>query len=312
VTAAATAPRTALGRARSWLYVPAHRTEVVAKALAGAADAVVLDLEDAVPADAKGAAREAAASVSPGRLPVWVRINGSGTPWAADDVVALRDAPVDGVRVPKADDPDAVAALADRLGRPLHLLLESALGVERAFELARCHPLVAGLSLGEADLAADLRVRGAGLEWARGRVVVAARAAGLPSPVASVWTALGDPEGLAADSAAARDAGFFGRSVIHPSQIEPVHRAFTPDPDEVARARELLGSLETAGESAWVDPRGRFVDPAVVAGARWVVELAETVAADADRGPDTRSVSGPHPTDREPARRPARAGKELP
>jgi citrate lyase subunit beta/citryl-CoA lyase len=299
VTAATTAPRTALGRARSWLYVPAHRTDVVAKALAGAADAVVLDLEDAVPAEAKAAAREAAASTGPGRLPVWVRMNGTGTPWAADDVAALGGAEIDGVRVPKADDPAAVAALANRLGRPLHLLVESALGVERAFELATCHPLVAGISLGEADLAADLRVRGPGLEWARGRVVVAARAAGLPSPVASVWTDLGDPEGLAADSAAARAAGFFGRSVIHPAQIGPVHRAFTPEPDEVARARELLGSLETAGESAWVDPRGRFVDPAVVSGARWVVELADALAE-----------TGPIP--HEPAHHAVRAEKELP
>ncbi|MCE3552250.1 CoA ester lyase [Pseudonocardia sp. RS11V-5] len=299
VSGPAAAPRTALGRARSWLYVPAHRTEVVAKALAGAADAVVLDLEDAVPAGAKAAARESAASVSRGRLPVWVRMNGTGTPWAADDVAALAGADVDGVRVPKADDPAAVAALADRLGHPLHLLLENALGLERAFALATCHPLVAGLSLGEADLAADLRVRGAGLEWARGRVVVAARAAGLPSPVASVWTDLADPEGLAADSVAARDAGFFGRSVIHPAQIDPVHRAFTPDADEVARARELLGSLASAGESARVDPRGRFVDPAVVAGARWVVELAETLA-------------DPDPSPHEPVHRAARTGKELP
>lgn len=292
---AGAAPHTALGRARSWLYVPAHRSDVVAKALAGAAEAVVLDLEDAVPADAKGAAREAAAAVSRGRLPVWVRMNGTDTPWAADDIAALAGAEIDGIRVPKADDPAAVAALAERLGRPLHLLVETALGVERAFALATCHPLVAGLSLGEADLAADLRVRGSGLDWARGRVVVAARAAGLPSPVASVWTDLGDPEGLAADSAAARDAGFFGRSVIHPAQIGPVHRAFTPDPDEVAGARALLGSLAAAGESAWVDPRGRFVDPAVVSGARWVVELADTL-------PD------PH----EPAQRRPRAGKELP
>jgi citrate lyase subunit beta/citryl-CoA lyase len=285
----------ALGVARSWLYVPAHRTDLAAKALAGPADVVVLDLEDAVPADAKDAARAAAVAVSAGVSGVWVRMNGTGTPWADADAAALAGAAVAGVRVPKADDPVAVARLADRLGLPLHLLIESAAGLERAAELARCHPLVAGVSLGEADLAADLRVRDPGaLAWAWARIVVANRAAGLPSPVASVWTDLADPAGLAADSAAARDAGFFGRSVIHPAQIAPVHHAFTPAADEIADARALLDSLRAAGASAYVDPRGRFVDPAVVAGARWLVELADSLPASTEN----------------PARVPARAGKE--
>ncbi|MFR9730223.1 HpcH/HpaI aldolase/citrate lyase family protein [Saccharopolyspora sp. MS10] len=285
----------ALGRARSWLYVPAHRDDLVVKALDGAADAVVLDLEDAVPPASKDLAREVAAA-SGGRRGadrIWVRINGAGTPWAEADAAALAGSGIAGLRVPKAEDPDAVAALAERTGLPLHLLVESARGLRRAFELAESHPLVGGISPGETDLAADLRIRDrAQLGWARARIVAANRAAGLPSPVASVWTELADTAGLAADSAALRDAGFFGRSVIHPRQIAPVHEAFTPDAGEVARARALLASVGAAGDAAWVDADGRFVDPAVVAGARWVTELADALEQPADHHEPGRATAG--------------------
>jgi citrate lyase subunit beta/citryl-CoA lyase len=271
---------TGLGVARSWLYAPGHRPDLVAKALAGDAEAVVVDLEDAVGPDAKDAARAAVPDLAAGprSRPLWVRMNAPDGRWGPADTAVLAGAAVDGVRVPKAADPDAVARLADRLGHPLHLLVESALGVERAFALATAHPLVAAVSLGEADLAADLRVADrAALEWARQRVVVASRAAGLPSPLAPVWTDLPDLDGLAADSRTARARGFWGRSVIHPRQVPVVHDAFTATPDELARARGLLASLESAGargETAYRDADGRFVDPAVVAGARTVLDRA--------------------------------------
>ncbi|MEJ8278053.1 HpcH/HpaI aldolase/citrate lyase family protein [Pseudonocardia spirodelae] len=290
------------GRARSWLYVPGHRPDLVRKALDGPADAVVVDLEDAVPAAAKERARATAVAVcgtDPGR--VWVRLNGAGTPWAEDDAAALAGRAVAGLRVPKAEDPAAVAALAERTGAPLHLLVESARGLRAAFDLAACHPLVAGVAPGETDLAADLRVRDRGeLGWARARIVTANRAAGLASPVASVWTDLADTAGLTADCLALRDGGFFGRSVIHPSQIGPVHRVFTPGRDEVERARALLASVGAGGDAAWVDEHGRFVDPAVVAGARWVADLADSLAG---------HRTGPPLHDDEPAGLPA--GKET-
>lgn len=275
-TGARAAEHGGLGRARSWLYVPAHRADLVAKALAGPADAVVLDLEDAVPAAEKQHARHgvAAALAAPRTTPVWVRINAPDGPWGDADLTALAGHAVGGVRVPKVTDPAAVAAVAERLGRPLHLMLETALGVERAFALATAHPLVAAVSLGEADLAADLGVTDpAGLAWARQRVVVANRAAGLPGPVASVWIDVADVDGLAADSRAAHAAGFTGRSVIHPRQIEPVHRAFTPSEAELAAARAVLASV-SADRAAWLDADGRFVDAAVVAGARRLLDRA--------------------------------------
>lgn len=268
---------------RSWLYVPGHRPELLAKAMAGDADAVVFDLEDAVAPGSKDEARRnavlAAAEEHP--KPLWVRVNSSLTPWGKDDLVALAGSGVSGLRIPKAEDPAAIVELAEAVGVPLHLLLETALGVENAFLLARCHPRVVIVSLGEADLRADLRIRDAdALEWARQRVINADRAAGLASPPHAVWTDVADRDGLEADTRKARDRGFFGRSVVHPGQIEPVNRLFSPDPAEVEAARALLGSLDDrsgGAVSAWLDERGRFVDPAVVAGARWVVDLADAV-----------------------------------
>jgi citrate lyase subunit beta/citryl-CoA lyase len=270
-----------IGRARSWLYVPAHRPELLDKAMAGSADAVVYDLEDAVPAEAKETARANAvdAAGKPQAKPLWVRINAPDTAWGQTDIDALGRSGVAGVRVPKCADIATVIDVADRLEAPLHLLLESALGVENAFALGRSHPLIAAVSLGEADLLADLRTRDtSALDWARQRVIVANRAAGLPNPPHAVWTDLADTAGLLADTESARDRGFFGRSVVHPSQIEPVNQAFAPSRAEAAAARQLLDSLdEHAGEgaAAWIDEAGRFVDPAVVARSRWLVELAD-------------------------------------
>ncbi|MGW5202744.1 HpcH/HpaI aldolase/citrate lyase family protein [Streptomyces spiralis] len=273
------APR-ATGTVRSWLYVPATRPDLLDKAMAGPADAVVLDLEDSVPRNRKDEARahavKAVAALWP--KPLWLRVNQVRLPEGRADLDALAGTPVQGLRLPKCESPDEIRAVLDRVDTPLHLLLETALGVERAFELATTAPQVALLSLGETDLAADLRVSGDGaLDWARARVVNAARAAGLAGPVQSVWTDVADVEGLTADTERARARGFFGRSVIHPRQIPPVNAAFTPRPEEVEEARRLVDSLrraQDAGSAAWLDDRGRFVDPAVVARARWVLHLA--------------------------------------
>lgn len=270
---------------RSWLYVPGHRADRVAKALDAGADAVVIDLEDAVPAAQKDAARELTAALLDERdgagatgPQVWVRINPPGTEPGRRDVAALAERRLDGLRVPRADDPEEVREVAERTAAPLQLLLETARGLWRARELGEAHELVAGIGLGEADLAADLLVdRDEGLAWARGAVVAAARAAGLPSPVQSVWTDVGDPDGLRASSEVGRASGFFGRSVIHPRQIDTVHDVYTPSAEEVGAAEAIVATAAEAaarGEVAALDANGRFVDPAVVARARTVLDRA--------------------------------------
>lgn len=276
----ADAAGTAPSAARSWLYVPAIRPGLLEKAMEGEADAVVLDLEDSVPEQHKAEARERAAEAARRTWPkpLWIRINQVGLPHGEADLAALSGASVQGLRLPKCEDPQQIEAVLAHLEVPLHLLVETALGVERAYELATAAGQAALLSLGEADLGADLRARSAeALAWARGRVVNAARAAGLAPPVQSVWTDVADLEGLAASCELARDRGFHGRSVVHPRQVAPVNAAFTPRPEEVEDARRLVDSLRqagAAGSAAWLDDGGRLVDPAVVAQAHWVLELA--------------------------------------
>ncbi|MBD8063020.1 HpcH/HpaI aldolase/citrate lyase family protein [Oceanitalea stevensii] len=264
------------------LYVPGDRPDRVAKALASTADAVIVDLEDAVAPGVKNTARanvaSLLASVPPERA-VQVRVNAAGTPWHDDDVATVAALPAHvGLRLPKAEDPAAVAALVSLVGaREVHLLVESAIGVERAFALASVAG-VASLGLGEADLRSELRVDDdAGLTWIRSRVVVAARAAGLPSPVMSVYPHVRDLDGLAESCRAGRRLGFSGRTAIHPGQLDTIRAAFLPSEEEVERAREVVARVEgavAAGTGALVLADGSFLDVAMVDRARATLALA--------------------------------------
>jgi citrate lyase subunit beta/citryl-CoA lyase len=208
---------------------------------------------------------------------VWVRVNSPSTPWGERDLVALAGVTLDGIRVPRCEDPLDVRKVAAAVGCPLQLLLETARGLMTARELARADPAVCGIGLGEADLAADLRVTSEGLAWARGWVVAVSREAGLPSPVQSVYTDVADLDGLRATTVTARAHGFFGRSLVHPRQIAPVHDVYRPTAQETERAREVFeawGDAQSRGEAAALTADGRFVDPAVVSQAQLVLELA--------------------------------------
>ncbi|MFF5404894.1 HpcH/HpaI aldolase/citrate lyase family protein [Streptomyces misionensis] len=261
----------------TWLYVPGDRPRVIAKALSEGADVVVIDLEDAVAPDRKEYARDATADLltEPPPVPVHVRVNALGTPWASADLAALTGPRgVSALRLPKVTAPAEVRQVAARTPLPLHALLESALAVEHAYAIARAHPALRGISLGETDLRADLGVRAdTGLDWPRSRVVVAARAAGLPPPPQTVHPDIRDLEGLAASCAHGRALGFLGRAAIHPRQLPVIERAYLPSPAEVEHAETVLKAA-TAQKGAQALPDGRFVDAAVVAEARRTLSLA--------------------------------------
>lgn len=268
------------------LYAPADRPHLVAKAFATAADAVIIDLEDAVAPSSKESARGGLATLLDGYRDrrVQVRVNALGTPWAALDLEAVASLPPNvEVRIPKVTDPSDVLHVAAAVGgRALHLLVESAAGVEAAYDVARAHPQVASLGLGEADLRSDLGVDDdAGLAFARSRVVNAARAAGLPAPSMSVYPNVMDEDGLSRSCAVGRQLGFLGRAAIHPRQLAAIVKAFAPSAPEVERARRVVDAVRNAlvaGSGTLVLPDGTFLDVAMVERARRTIALAEHLA----------------------------------
>ena len=270
---------------RSYLYVPGSDLRRIEKALASEADAVILDLEDAVAPNRKEEARETVSSVlrTGHEKPVFVRVNAPGSALAGEDIEAVAGPTLAGLRLPKTESAEAVRHVAGRLEdlgceAGIQCLIESALGLELAFEIARAHERVVGMSLGEADLAADLGVRDeAGLLYARSRLVVAARAAGLPGPVQSVYTNVRDEEGLRRSTEEGKKGGFVGRSAIHPNQLSTINEVFAPTEKEIAEAEALLARLEESagsGTGAFALEDGRFVDEAVVGSARLTLALA--------------------------------------
>ncbi|MFC4332280.1 HpcH/HpaI aldolase/citrate lyase family protein [Streptomyces andamanensis] len=280
----------------TWLYAPGDRPRVVAKALACGADVVVVDLEDAVAPDRKEYARAATAELltEPPPVPVHVRVNALDGPLAAADLAAVAARPgLAGLRLPKVTSaeqvvriarrteqggpggaPDGAGAAGHGAGPPLYALLENALAVEQAYAIASAHPSLRGVSIGEADLRADLGVRqDTGLDWCRARVVVAARAAGLAPPAQSVHPDIRDLEGLAASCAHGRSLGFLGRAAIHPRQLPIIERAYLPTDRELEEAETVVkAATMDPGAQALAD--GRFIDAAVVAAARRTLALA--------------------------------------
>lgn len=280
---------TAAGIPLTWLYAPGDRPDVVAKALRSGADVVLVDLEDAVGADRKDYARAATAELlaepAAGPAAVHVRVNALDGPLLAADLAALAGLPgLGGVRLPKVGSPADVARVLRLLREAgdapaLYPLLESALGVENAFAIASADPAIRGLALGEADLRADLGLADEdALVWPRVRTVVAARAAGLAPPAQSVYPDVRDLPGLAASCRRGRALGFLGRAAIHPRQLPVIERAYLPSAAEIAAARETVAAAD-ASPGALALPDGRFVDPAVVAGAQRVLALAARAEA---------------------------------
>lgn len=242
------------------LFVPANRPERFAKAAASGADAVIVDLEDAVAPEAKDAARGNLVGVWPG-CAVIVRINAAQTPWHDADLRALRGRGLAALMLPKAQGPDDLAQITQIFGpgQPVIALIETAAGLAAARVLAR-HPMVRQLAFGSVDYCADLGCSHSreALLAARSELVLASRLAGLVPPLDGVTTDLSDPALAGADACHARALGMGGKMCIHPAQITPVRAAFLPGEAEVAWARRVLA----AGEDA-VAVDGEMVDAPV-------------------------------------------------
>ncbi|GGV18261.1 CoA ester lyase [Actinomadura cremea] len=287
---------------RSYLYVPGDAPGRLARAPGRGADALIVDLEDAVPPAAKDTARRAVAAwlrslPAAGGPQVWVRVNGADGGGLRDaDVRALAGIPaLTGLVLAKTGNAAQVAAVADLLAglgdraTPLMPLLETAGAVLDVREIARA-PRVHRLQLGEVDLAADAGLDpgpdDAELSFARAMTVLASADAGVRPPVGPVSTVLHDAEALARSTERIRRQGFAGRACVHPAQLPVVHRVFTPSAREVAHAEDVLARSAAAGSGAALDARGRLIDAAVLRLARRTLAAAEAARPNEPSGRD--------------------------
>jgi len=287
---------------RSYLYVPGDQADKLERAADRGADALILDLEDSVAPDAKPSARRRVArwlarrdigdTVRRAPVEVWVRVNpvGSARPDdVRDDVAAVVGPGLTGVCLAKAQSgeevrflDDLLTAAEDRAGMEpgrfqISALIESASGLLAAPSIAGS-PRLSQLQIGEADLGAELGIDAGPdegeLAALRLQVVVASAAAGIGAPVGPVSTNFTNLEAFAASTERLKRLGFGGRAVIHPAQIPVVHAVFTPSPEAVLRARDLVERFDAAGSAVIVDDRGRMVDEAVVRAARNLIARA--------------------------------------
>jgi len=298
---------------RAYLAVPAHRARLVAKAAASAADAVFMDLEDAVPPSEKGLALSEAvqslAALDWGNKRVTVRINAADSPFIAEELRALAALPrLDALIVPKAERPSDIAAIADQLRAAaperaapvaLDLLIETALGLVNVDALAACHNGVAALHLGVGDFAASIGARSSDIgvspdgyrhvgsaqtgyaaapldlfAYPMMRLLVAARAFGLLA-IDGPCGAFRDARLTEASAQKAAAMGFDGKQIIHPDQIEPTLRAFMPQDAELAQARRIVEAMEQAEANGQgaVTLDGKMIDYANVRMARRIIGL---------------------------------------
>ena len=255
---------------RSILFLPASNPRAIAKAREAGADLVVLDLEDAVKPEDKRAARDAAvdAVASQWPVPVAIRVNGVGSEWHSLDLDAVARSKADLAVVPRALSAHLVHDVAGTVARPVLAMIETAAGVLASAQIAAA---TAGLIAGTNDLRADLRLP---LDASREPIsaslqliVLAARAAGV-AVFDGVFNNLEDSAGFLQEAEDGRRLGFGGKSLIHPNQIEPCHRAFAPSRQEVERAKALVDAFHGGAE--------RFGDEMIE---RMHVEAAQRVLA---------------------------------
>lgn len=263
----------------SYLFVPGNRPERFDKAMASGADAIIVDLEDAVAADAKTAAREHIGAWLRTRpdlgAQILVRINDTGTPWFDLDLRFIRDSGTRGVMLPKAEDAEQIERVRAALpsGGFVVPIIESARGV-LAVESIAAASQVQRLAFGTLDYAVDLDLSGdeRGLAYPACRISIASRAAGILTPIAGVTTDIADEARLLADLAFARACGFGAKLCIHPRQVASLHRAMAPSTEEIAWAQRVVSAAKTAAGAVQVD--GQMVDRPVVLKAQAILERA--------------------------------------
>ncbi len=280
---------------RSLLYVPGNMPGMLQNVPVFDADGVMIDLEDAVPVGEKDAARVLARNFlrtfADRSKEVFVRINGLDTRYALDDLKEVLPSRPDGIRLPKADEPEVVERLdtllteyEERLGLEIGYFsiipsIESAVGVLNCVKTAQASRRLVALAFGAEDYTASMEIErtrsGEELLGARMQIVWAAKAAGLQA-IDSVFADVNDMDGLRADTELVKRLGFTGKSLVNPRQIEVVHEVFRPKREEIDHALEVMEAIQRAREmgTGVISLRGKMVDAPVVKRAARTIRTA--------------------------------------
>jgi citrate lyase subunit beta/citryl-CoA lyase len=277
------------------LFVPGNNPALVKDAQIYGSDSIIFDLEDSVAPTEKDSARllvwSALRSIDYGNVEKVVRVNAIDTPWFAQDVEAMVRAGIEVIRLPKTERAKdileleaLVAALEAKAGRPagsvrLMAALEGPLAVLNAYEIATSSPRLVAIALSAEDFVTSMRTTrsadGVELAEARGRIVLAARAAGIMA-IDTVFTDVADSEGFLREARMIKQMGFDGKSVITPAQIPLVHGVFAPGKEELARARRVVAAAAAAAERGLgvMSLDGKMIDKPIVDRALGLMELA--------------------------------------
>ncbi|RWP43562.1 MAG: CoA ester lyase [Mesorhizobium sp.] len=260
------------------LFVPGSRPERFAKADSSGADAVILDLEDAVAPGDKDRARDAVVAYAAGlKSPVIVRINAVGTPWHEADIDAVRRFDGVSIMLPQAERAEDIADMTRHMARNVSViaLVESAVGLVNLPEILAT-PGVVAVAFGSVDFSLDLGCAHDRLTLlaARNEIVWRSRAAGRAAPIDGVTTDLSSPEIAEDDARHAMKMGFGGKMAIHPRQIEPIRNGFRPSDNDITWARDIIGAASSGGASL---VNGEMVDRPVIERAKQVLRRAALV-----------------------------------
>ena len=284
---------------RSFLFAPGNHARRVEKALSLDADAVILDLEDAVATAEKRATREAviAALARPRRALLYVRVNAVDTEFCYGDLAAIVRPGLDGVILPKVESAAGLATadwLLAQLEREQGLaprkidlvpIIETARGLNQIDAILAAGTRVKRVAFGAGDFTLDVNMAWsrdeAELAYARAQIVTASRAAGIEAPFDTVWVDLADEEGLEASARTAFGFGFQGKMCIHPNQIAVVNRVFTPSEAEIAFAERVVAAFARAEAegSAAIQLDGKFIDYPILYRAQRVLEKVAAIRA---------------------------------
>lgn len=262
--------------ARSFLFVPGDRPERFDKALKSGADEVILDLEDGVSVEKKRFALHAILSWLSPSTPVYVRLNGTETDWFEHELASLSGAVIAGVMLPKVEGKEQLMRLAERLPEQVPVIpaIESALGLWKVEEIARA-PRVTRLAFGSVDFQLDTGIRGEyeALLFARSKLVLASRIAGILPPIDGVTTTIDDTTRLVLDTFRAKDLGFGGKLCIHPKQVATVNEGFLPTKEEVGWAQRIMDAVKEKGDGA-IRLNGQLVDRPIIERAKRTLQYS--------------------------------------